>query len=693
MDFYFKANETAPLLRDHLNMGGANPAGETITVTSRYLERNGSPWIGIMGEYHFCRSPRKYWRKELAKMKAGGITIVSTYLFWIYHEEEEGVFRFDGDNDIRAFVMEAGQAGLDVILRIGPWAHGECRNGGFPEWLLDKNCTLRSMDPAYLGYVRRFYEKIAEQVQGLFFQDGGNIIGIQLENECVNDAEYLKTLKEMAVECGMEAPLYTVTGWGGTGGARIPENDVLPLFGGYCALPWTQNTDPLPPSEHFFFQQVRNDGDIGADLEVLKYHQDGNWRMPYERYPFATCELGGGTQVTWHRRPRISGMDIYALALVKIGSGCNQPGYYMYHGGTNKIGRRTTFQESRESRYINNNDLPMLSYDFQAPLSEYGEIREQYRLLNLLHLFLQDFGEIIAPMGAADAQEKPGRWDKSMLRAGLRTDGKSGFLFVNHHQRLAVLDDVKNVVLHAADVQFPPLDVCGDIAFILPFHQTLGNSSLTYATAQPVCREGDIWFFVKIPGIPAEYVLDGKRYAADVSGKEDVLTKDGVTIVTLSWEQARYLRRLPDGIYLGNGCDLYWMDGKVCCAEGGDYVCGKWTPEKKRFEAFKLSAPDDHPNVWYEKAEKQSVDERYLKELTLGGMDAFAWERIDTDCPHGFIEIDRPHDTAQIYADGIPVADHFDYGAPWRIPAALIYGKESYLVRAGRVKEIYFEKP
>ena len=52
-------------------------------------------------------------------MKAGGITLVSTYLFWIYHEETEGEFDFNKDNNIRAFVLACKELNLDVKLRIG----------------------------------------------------------------------------------------------------------------------------------------------------------------------------------------------------------------------------------------------------------------------------------------------------------------------------------------------------------------------------------------------------------------------------------------------------------------------------------------------------------------------------------------------------------------------------------------------
>ena len=149
------------------------------------------------------------------------------------------------------------------------------------------------------------------------------------------------------------------------------------------------------------------------------------WHLPYERYPFATCELGPGQQSTYHRRVRISPMDAYALSLCKLGSGNNLIGYYMYHGGTNQIGKHSTFQESRATGYPN--DYPIRNYDFDTALSEYGEARPQYGMLNLLHLFAEDFGDRLAPMPYVPSKKTPTPEDGTTPRAALRTDGRSGF--------------------------------------------------------------------------------------------------------------------------------------------------------------------------------------------------------------------------------------------------------------------------
>ena len=132
MRYTFQPYAKTPLVRGHLNLGGANPQGGRIDVNNLYLERDGKPWVPIMGEFHFSRGSRPHWYRELCKMKAGGVTVVATYLFWIYHEEEEGRFDFTGDRDIRAFLLACQRAGLEAVIRIGPWAHGECRKSPTP---------------------------------------------------------------------------------------------------------------------------------------------------------------------------------------------------------------------------------------------------------------------------------------------------------------------------------------------------------------------------------------------------------------------------------------------------------------------------------------------------------------------------------------------------------------------------------
>ena len=666
-------------------MGRANNGKEEIKVNSLYFERNGKPWIGVMGEVHFSRLAREDWYEELCKMKAGGVTVAATYLFWIYHEEIEGEFDFTGDNDIRAFILEAQRAEMDVVIRIGPWAHGECRNGGFPDWLLKKDFKLRDNNPGYMEKARIWYEKVYEQVQGLFFKDGGNIVGIQFENELVDNAEHLLALKEMALEIGYEAPIYTVTGWNSEVGARIPVEDVVPVFAAYVDMPWAEHTKQLPPCAHYVFDTRRNDSTVGTDI-IQDTTSDDGWRIPYEKYPFATCELGSGLQSTHHRRINVSGMDAYALSLMKLGDGNNLVGYYMYHGGTNKIGKLSTFQESKATGYPN--DLPVLNYDFHTALTQYGEARPQYGMMNMLHLFVADFGDIFAPMENVMSTYEPVASDFDSLRYCMRTDGESGFVFVNHYQRLGKLTDHEDVVIDTGKVVFPAFDVKGEICFFFPFNMDVAGKRLEYATAQPLCKVDDTYFFLAVEGIGVQYKFAGMDAVSVAPGKDSVIEAAGIKLVTLTMEEGRFLRKLSDKVYLGEDCDLYEADGEVKAIQGGDFTYYLWNGAA--FEVVNVSRECNPAEVTFEEVEEVFTP-TYIEELNFGSERKRSWKKVTVSTDEGFIEIPDICDVEQLYADGKMVADKFCDGENWRVPAKLLYGKECYLVMSELKDDIYRE--
>lgn len=684
MIYKFKHQNKNEIIRNHLNMGETNYRGERIDVNSLYIERSGKPCIPVMGEYHFSRASASSWHKELCKMKAGGITVVATYIFWIYHEEEEGKFDFSGDRDVRTFINECANIGLDVVIRIGPWAHGECRNGGFPDWLMKKPYKLRDNNREYMEKVRIWYSKIYEQLNGMFYRDGGNIIAIQFENELVDNAEHLFELKKTALEIGYSAPIYTATGWNSKYGAKIPVDEVMPVFGGYPEAPWEQHTNRLQPSSHYFFNGMRNDSAIGTD--VIETTNSDNWQLPYERYPFATCELGGGVQVTHLRRPKISPMDIYALSLVKLGCGNNLIGYYMYHGGTNKIGKLSTLNENKATGYPN--DYTVLSYDFQAPLSEYGEARDHYGMLNMLHMFAADFGDITAPMRYCESEHSVMQDDVSSLRCSMRENNGSGFVFVNHYQRLAHLEDIEDVIIDTGSVVFPKISVCGDISFFMPFNMNLSGNILEYALAQPLCKAGDTYFFSAVGDISPEYKFaDGEIIKPD-AGINSVVSKNNIKIVTLTFDESRFLRKLSGKVYIGCGCNLYEDNGKILSIEDGEYSYFEWTGSDFK----KIAAGNEFKNAdvdFYDVS--KPFEPKYIEELKIGGERQLKWKEVTVSSDKGFVEIPYEYDAAQIYADQVMIADNFYYGAPWRVPAKMLYGKKCFLVMSEMKNDFYRE--
>ncbi|WP_019912110.1 beta-galactosidase [Paenibacillus sp. HW567] len=554
-----------------LKLGGSNPQGDQIRFTNYYMELNGKPYFAVCGEFHYSRYPEADWEKEIRKMKMSGINIVATYIFWNHHEELEGAFQWEDNRNLRAFIRLCARNGLYVILRVGPFCHGEVRNGGLPDWLFGRAFDVRSNDEGYLHYVRRLFHEIGAQSAGLMFKDGGPVIGIQLENEFNAAAalweltakqgdeylsggiggeagsEHMRILKQYAIEAGMDAPIYTSTGWGD---APFLEDEVLPLYGGYAYTPWSiseQNPDQKPTAEYVF----------------MNYHDDqgetGEYNPPYRRtkYPFACCEMGGGMQTWYLSRFQVEPESVMAMSLMKIAGGCNFIGYYMFHGGTNPVGK---------TGYLNESTTPRITYDFQAPIGEFGQIRDSNHLLRPLHYFLRQFAERLMPMATVIPQGAVSipPEDSHTLRYAVRTDGKAGFLFVNNYQDHVEMDtheDVRfEVELAEETLSFPrksSLTVRRNASFIFPFNFALAGLNLRYATAQPVTMvetaEAATYFFSMPEGVDGEFLLSGQGITGLTAGSGAVekeadgsysvlIPHDGSAMIRIARAGAKELR-------------------------------------------------------------------------------------------------------------------------------------------------------
>ncbi|MFD5405468.1 beta-galactosidase [Streptomyces griseorubiginosus] len=531
----------APPLTGHLPFADAPGVADPIEVTNRWLTRGGRPWFPVSGEFHYSRYPAGEWEEELLKMKAGGVTAVASYVIWIHHEEVEGRVRFDGDRDLRRFAELCARHGLDFVPRIGPWSHAEVRGGGLPDWVLARDCEPRSDDPAYLAAVRPWFAAIAAQLDGLDRAHGGPIVAIQIENELYDRPGHLLTLKRMAQEAGLSAPLWTSTAWGGV---RLPPDELLPLYGGYTEAFWTEADGRWPDTcrKHFFFTHQRDDEGIGSDLRPVTVRGSEPDAFA-DRFPWATCELGGGMAVSYHRRPYVDPDDIGALGLTKIGCGSVWQGFYMFHGGTNPPGELSTLQESHATGCPN--DLPVLTYDFQAPLGEYGQYRRTYHELRLQHLLLADFGHLIAPMESVLPEERPaGQFDRDTLRWAVRGDGASGFLFVNNHQPHEPLPEHPETTFTVefadggGELALPstPVTVPAGAYFCWPLRLEVAGLRLEWATAQPVCRLDvggrTVLVLAATDGIPPELALDADTVASVSTPTGDVVPVGERLLVT-----------------------------------------------------------------------------------------------------------------------------------------------------------------
>jgi hypothetical protein len=512
IDATTKAPQPTPL---PFPVGGQSPDGHVLSANSRYLTRDGKPWFPVMGEFHYSRYPEADWEMEIQKMKAGGIQVISTYIFWIHHEEVEGQFDWTGQRNLRRFVEICARNGLYVWIRIGPWDHGEVRNGGIPDWAIQKS-PVRENNPVYLAAVGSFYNEIGKQVHGLFWKDGGPIIGVQVENEYSargpgKGADHLFKLHELALGAGLDAPFYSITGWDN---AVIPPRDFLPLFGGYADGFWWRSLKELPPNANFFFTRIRCEENVGDDLRSTHPEIDALDLA----YPYLTAEMGGGMELSYHRRPRLDPSDTAAMEVVKLGSGVVLYGYYMFHGGTNPEGKKSTLQESQATGYPN--DLPEKSYDFQAPIGEFGQMNPSFGVLKALNLFLGDFGASLAPMTSYFPARMPeGKHDTETPRVAARIQDDHGFVFLNNYQRTYRLPEHKNFQVRielssgAIDIPRIPVTLPSGSYAIWPVNLDLGGTRLRFVTAQPLCKLDDpnTFFFFASPGISPEFAFEEKE--------------------------------------------------------------------------------------------------------------------------------------------------------------------------------------
>lgn len=493
-------------------MSNDEDARPGLSLTNRYLSRHGVPVIPVSGEMHYSRVPRERWAERLRQMKAGGVTVVASYVFWLHHSPAPGVTRFDGGLDVAAFIALAAETGLDVVLRIGPWCHGETRNGGFPDWVQQAPVRHRTDDPAYLALVADWFAAIAGAVGDRF----ADVLGIQLENELYDQPQHLVTLKRLAREAGMSAPLWTATAWGG---ADLPGGEVLPLYGGYGDGFWVDADAPWDPTfrDHYFFSHIWDDAGIGADVRRARAIEAaaGGPRIPSDEFPAATCELGGGMATAYHRRPRPGALDVAAVAHCKIGNGSAWQGYYMYAGGTNP---GPGLQESHATGYPN--DIARLGYDFHAPIGEAGTLAPSHAALRCQHAFLSAFGHLLADMPSSLPEVRPtGVEDSSTLRWALRSDGETGFLFISWHQPhvpLPVHRDAHFRVELSAErvIAFPsrPVDIPPGTLARWPINLTVGGTTITWATASALTLlPGDIPTLVLLAGagIEVEVAVSG----------------------------------------------------------------------------------------------------------------------------------------------------------------------------------------
>lgn len=307
------------------------------------------------GEMHYARVPAPYWRHRFKMMKAMGLNAVATYVFWNYHEVAPGVWDWKtGNKNLRAFIQQAAEEGLLVILRPGPYCCAEWEFGGYPWWLQnDKNMVIRSDNKAFLDACSLYLKQLTDQVRDLQITKGGPIIMVQAENEfgsyvsqrkdipLEKHRSYNEKIKEQLLAYGIDVPLFTSDGsWLFKGGSI---KGVLPTANG--------------------------ENSIEKLKKAVNEYNNG-------KGPYMVAEFYPGWLSHWAEPfPSVTTESVVKQTKTYLDAGVNF-NFYMVHGGTN-------FGFTSGANYGNETDIQpdLTSYDYDAPISEAGWATDKYKAI------------------------------------------------------------------------------------------------------------------------------------------------------------------------------------------------------------------------------------------------------------------------------------------------------------------------
>lgn len=385
----------------------------------RALVIDGKRRVLISGSIHYPRSTPQMWPDLIQKSKDGGLDVIETYVFWNLHEPVKGQYDFDGRKDLVKFVKAVAEAGLYVHLRIGPYVCAEWNYGGFPLWLhFIPGIKFRTDNEPFKAEMKRFTAKIVDLMkqEKLYAPQGGPIILSQIENEYGDiDSAYGSAGKSyINWAAKMATSLDTGVPWVMCQQEDAPDPIINTCNGFYCDQ-FTPNSKTKPKM------------------------WTENWSAWYLLF-------GGG----FPHRP----VEDLAFAVARFFQrGGTFQNYYMYHGGTN-------FDRSTGGPFI------ATSYDFDAPIDEYGIIRQpKWSHLKDLHKAIKLCEEALIATEPKITSLGP-NLEAAIYKTGsvcaaflanvdTKSDKTVNFRGNSYHLpawSVSILPDCKNVVLNTAKI-------------------------------------------------------------------------------------------------------------------------------------------------------------------------------------------------------------------------------------------------
>jgi beta-galactosidase GanA len=378
--------------------------GETrreITYDRHSLMVDGQRVLLWSGEFHYFRLPSPdLWRDVLERIKAAGFNGVSLYFHWGYHSPKPGVYDFTGVRDVDRLLRMAGELGLYVVVRPGPYINAETTGGGFPAWLKTVPGRARSSDPGYTEQYRDWLRHINPIIARHQITRGGSVIAYNVENEyAVNvDAAYMEDLQAQARDAGIDVPIThnnccggNLANWSsGQGAVEIPGVDDYP-----------QSFDCPNP-------------------DVWGPWGDGITRRLVDDAPVYAAEYQAGAidlnDAGYDRCRELTGPGYmkYFYKSNLISSGATMFGYYMAFGGTSW------------GWLPQPNDV-YTSYDYGAAITENRQLTEKYDEFKRQGYFVTT----VAPLTKTDPIDPPGSSNGAVeTRARANPDTGTQFVLV-----------------------------------------------------------------------------------------------------------------------------------------------------------------------------------------------------------------------------------------------------------------------
>ena len=350
----------------------------------------------MSGAFHYPRCPKALWRDRLQKFKLAGFNTIETYVFWNYHEPQEGKVDLA---EFEEFVKLVHEMGFMMIARPGPYVCAEWERGGFPSWVAAKRFPFRTTDPDSMRTSQHWFSEVLPIIQQHQVTLGGPIIMVQVENEYdysepipeAGKREYIRALARMVWNAGINVPV--ITCW--TAQARENRDPDMARIMDTCN----------------FYPRWDIAKELTPELQKLRREEPSSPMMVTELQGGWFSEFGGVLSVN---QDGVDAAQINMVTKTALELGVTSFNYYMGFGGTN-------FEWAAKNLTT--------TYDYAAPIREPGGLWDKYYAVRGIGQSLRAFGSVLARAVALPGAQCP----NANVSVTERTNGPSAVLFVREN--------------------------------------------------------------------------------------------------------------------------------------------------------------------------------------------------------------------------------------------------------------------